>query len=416
MSERTRQSSKRNPVPETREEPAAATRDVVAAVTILILLAAFLYSTSSILSPFVSGGLLIFILAAGRGQDLRRRLLSGTIFILALWIFLQARLVFFPFIISLVLAFLLNPVVDWLEGKGLPRLPVVLIVLLVLLALAVAGGIILLPGLIHEIQTLIEKIPDLAAELVRQVKVNLKAVLDFLRVDSTRLQQELAGEIPARAEAVLSNLLRSISGVGALFGKLIYLILIPILTFYFLKDYHRVADWFLELIPRKKRSLVTFYQWRLNRILGGYIRGQVIVSSLVGLLTGVGLTLFHIPFAIIIGLMAGVLNFIPFVGLYVSLGLALLTAFFTPAPLVALLKIGFVFLVVQGLESYIISPKIVGDRVGLHPIAVILSVLIFAYFLGFWGLLVGVPTAALLKFLLDEWRRHLKWRELRAAE
>jgi predicted PurR-regulated permease PerM len=136
----------------------------------------------------------------------------------------------------------------------------------------------------------------------------------------------------------------------------------------------------------------------------------------VGVLTWFGLFLFSIPYAILIGIVAGLLNIVPFVGLYVSLGLALMSAIFTPVPHIAAIKILGVFVVVQSVEAYVISPKIVGDRVGLHPIAVIFSILIFSRFMGFWGLLIAVPAAALIKFALDERKRHQNWKELLAAK
>jgi len=244
------------------------------------------------------------------------------------------------------------------------------------------------------------------------IENNLSRLLASLKIDWMKIQQGLMEEIPSRAEKVLSNLSKGIAGIGTFVSQIFNIILIPILTFYFLKDYEQIHRWMLDFIPRKYRNIVTFYQWRLNRILGGYIRGQLIVCSIVGILTGAGLALFGIPFAILLGVVAGLLNIIPYIGLYISLGLALLTAFFTAGPLIAMLKIGGVFLFVQSLEGYIISPKILGKRVGLHPLAVIFSILVFARFFGFWGLIIGVPTAALIKFFIDEWKRRQKWKEI----
>ena len=244
-------------------------------------------------------------------------------------------------------------------------------------------------------------------------KLPMVIIKKFFRIDPTRFQQSLLEELPARAEQVLSNILKGITGIGALLGQVLNLILIPILTFYFLKDFDRVRTWALDFIPRGHRNICHFYLWRMNRILGGYLRGQLTVCTIVGLFTGLGLTLFNLPFAILLAFMTGILNIIPYIGLYISLGLALLTTFFTASPFVSMLKIAGIFLVVQASEAYVISPKIVGERVGLHPIAVIFSILVFSRFLGFWGLIIGVPTAALIKFLIDEWRRRQKWQEIR---
>ena len=117
-----------------------------------------------------------------------------------------------------------------------------------------------------------------------------------------------------------------------------------------------------------------------------------------------------------IGIETGILNFVPFVGFYISLAIALVPPLFMPNPLHAVVQVLIVFAVVQSIEGYVISPKIVGERVGLHPVVVIFSILIFSHFLGFWGLLIAVPGAALLKFLMNEWKRHQDWKELLAEK
>lgn len=344
--------------------------------------------------------------------SLGRRLFIGIAAVLLIWFFIHARGVLFPFIVSFVLAYLFKPLADRLEDRKVPRTLAVLILLILTLGILVLGGLILIPSLVKEIQELMGQIPKLAGQLADLIENNLSRLLASLKIDWMKIQQGLLEEIPSRAEKVLSNLSKGIAGIGTFVSQIFNIILIPILTFYFLKDYEQIRRWILDFIPRKYRNIVTFYQWRLNRIIGGYIRGQLIVCSIVGILTGAGLALFGIPFAILLGVVAGLLNIIPYIGLYISLGLALLTAFFTAGPLIAMLKIGGVFLFVQSLEGYIISPKIVGKRVGLHPLAVIFSILVFARFFGFWGLIIGVPTAALIKFLIDEWKRRQKWKEI----
>jgi predicted PurR-regulated permease PerM len=271
---------------------------------------------------------------------------------------------------------------------------------------------ILIPSLVTEIEDLIAGIPEVAKTVFDSIQTGLPRILKFLRIESSQLEQSLLEEIPSRVEGLFVNLLKGVVGVGAFLGQIFNLIIIPLLTFYFLKDFNRLKDAFLDIIPRKKRAICIFYAWRMNRILGGYLRGQLIVCVIVGIFTGLGLTLFRIPFALLIGVAAGILNIIPFVGYWITLGLCILTALFTPDVLLSLIKIVGVFMTIQVIEAYVISPKIVGERVGLHPLAVIFSVLVFARFLGFIGLLIAVPTTALLKFLLDEWRRRQKWKEI----
>ncbi len=389
---------------------------IIAAGLMVVLLAAFLWSTSEILSPILVGGFFLFVLGGLNEIPLARRLSAGIILVLVIWIFIKAQGVLFPFLVSFALAYLFDPLADWLERRGVPRTVAVLFLLVITLGILVLIGAILIPSLVGEIQDLIVQIPDLANKVATAVRNSLPHLLDFLKVDKARFQQSLLETFPSKAEQVLSNLLKGVTGIGAVLGQVLNFVLIPILTFYFLKDFNRIRIWVLGLIPSKYQNIFIFYLWRTNRILGGYLRGQLTVCTIVGVLTGAGLAALKLPFAVLLGFITGLLNLIPFIGLYISLGLALLTGFFTASPLIAMIKIGAIFLVVQASEAYVISPKIVGERVGLHPVAVIFSILIFSRFLGFWGLLIGVPTAALIKFLIDEWKRRQKWREYLAQK
>jgi len=391
-------------------------RRIIAAVAVFVLLAAFIWSTHQILSPILVGGFLLFLLAGLKEYPVARRLGLSIVLVLLVWFFIRAQGVLFPFLVSFILAYLFDPLADWLEKRYISRTLAVLFLLFLTLGLLILVGVILIPSLIIEIQDLISRIPNLANRVADTVQSNLPRLLEFFRIDSVQFQESLLETFPTRAEQILSNLLKGITGIGALLSQILNVILIPILTFYFLKDFNRIRETLLDFVPRKYRSVSIFYLWRTNRILGGYLRGQLTVCTIVGLFTGLGLAFFQLPFAILLGFLTGILNIIPYIGLYISLGLALLTGFFTPSPFISMLKIGGIFLAVQAAEAYIISPKIVGERVGLHPVAVIFSILVFSRFLGFWGLIIGVPTAALLKFLLDEWRRRQKWTEILAEK
>ncbi|MFH1943459.1 MAG: AI-2E family transporter [bacterium] len=387
-------------------------RRIVAGVAVFLVFAAFLWTTHGILSPILTGGLLLYLLMGLREYGIARRLVTCVILILLVWFVTQARGMLFPFFAAFILAYLFDPLVDLLERIHVPRTLATFFLLFFTAGVLVLVGMILIPNLMKEIQELIGRIDKLPDKVVAFVQKDLPRLLGFLNIDPQKLKQILLAKIPSNAELILSNLLKGVTGVGVFFGQIVNVVLIPVLTFYFLKDLDRIRGWAMNFVPRRHRSLCTFYMWRMNRILGGYLRGQIIVCTIVGVLTGLGLAVFHLPFAILLGVTTGILNIIPFIGLYVSLALALLTGFFTPDVLASMIKIGGVFLVVQMVEAYVISPKIVGERVGLHPVAVIFSILIFSRFLGLWGLIIGVPTAAAIKFLMDEWKRRQKWREM----
>lgn len=386
-------------------------RRILAGAAVFLLLTGFLWTTQQILNPILVGALLIFVLLGMKEFQLANRLIFIVVLLLLIWFFVNAQGVIFPFIVSFVLAYLFDPIIDWLEKKKVPRTLGALLLLIVSVSLVITIGAILIPRLVSEIQDLIRQIPQ-PGEIYSFINKNLNKLFERLHIDPASMNETLWAEIPVRIEQVLSNLLKGISGVGIFLGQIVNIVLIPILTFYFLKDFNRIRNWALDFVPRKYRHTIHFYQWRMNRIFGGYIRGQLIVCIIVGVLTGAGFAIFKLRFALLIGFITGVLNIIPYIGLYVSLTLALLTGFFNPPVLISMIKIAGIFLVVQMLESYAISPRIVGQRVGLHPIGVIFSILIFSRFLGFWGLIIGVPTAALIKFMVDEWKRRQKWREL----
>jgi len=383
---------------------------IIGIISLIILLTAFLWTTIEILSPLLIGILLLFMLYHLKDKAYSKPLALCISLILFFWILLQIKSILFPFVISFILAYLFDPVTDWLEKLKIPRILGTLILLMLTFGIIIIIGIFLLPGLINELHTLIKKIPEVSANLQNILKDNLTKFLHTFHIESGELEKSLSNKLPDSIEKILLSILTGLTSVGSFLGKLFYIILIPILTFYFLKDFEKIKNWIINIIPPKYKNHCHFYGWRFNRILGGYLRGQLIVCIIVGILTGVGFAVFNLPFALLIGALTGLLNIIPYIGLYLSLTLALLIGLLTPNIVISLVKIIGIFLIVQAIEAYIISPKIVGERVGLHPIAVILSILVFSNLFGFWGLLIGVPSAAVIKFLMDEWKRHQKWR------
>ncbi|HDQ45882.1 MAG TPA: AI-2E family transporter [bacterium] len=388
---------------------------ILASAAVAVMLGVFFWSARSVLSPLVVGGIVLFFLFGLWENPLARRLSGVIVIVMAVWIFLIAQSVFMPLIFAFVLAYLFNPLVDKLTGLKIPRIAGVVLVLLLALGSVVLIGAILIPSMVSEIQDLLRRSENMPERFMELVETTLPRVLRVLRIDPATLKERVADQMPTSIDQVFSGIQKGVSGAGNFLGQLLNLILVPVMTFYLLKDFSRLESWFMGLIPRQQRGVAVFYLWRFNRILGGYLRAQAIVCVFVGISTGLGLALFGIQFAVLIGVVTGLLNIVPFVGFYTSLVLVILIGLISPDPVTTVLKITGVFLVVQTIESYVVSPKIVGDRVGLHPVAVIFSILIFSRFFGFWGLLIGVPTAAVIKFFIDEWKRRQKRRELLEA-
>jgi predicted PurR-regulated permease PerM len=188
--------------------------------------------------------------------------------------------------------------------------------------------------------------------------------------------------------------------LGTVLTLLGYVFLTPILTFYLLRDWPSIVARLRDLIPTTYRDRVVAFATEYDRLLASYMRGQLIAAAAVGVLTWLGFMLLGFPYALLLGVVAGVFNVVPYMGLVASLIPALIIAIFSNDILWSLGKIGIVFAVVQVLDSAVLGPKIVGESVGLHPVWVILALSVFGFFLGFLGLLIAVPLAVLIKLLV----------------
>jgi predicted PurR-regulated permease PerM len=233
------------------------------------------------------------------------------------------------------------------------------------------------------------------------------AFLGRLPIDLEKLQNALLEDLPGKLQAVLGTVLKGAlnftATTSAVLGQLLNVILIPVLTFYFLNDGEKLWQQFvLRLFPAERRAGLQHKAQIADELMSGFLRGQVTVMAIVGVMTGIGMALVGVPYALFVGLMSGLLNIIPYLGLLISLILTLVVALFTANPVATMIKAAIVFAIVQGLEGSVISPKIVGEKVGLHPMIVILSVLVGAQFFGFWGLLLAVPVAAIINFFVNQ--------------
>jgi predicted PurR-regulated permease PerM len=180
-----------------------------------------------------------------------------------------------------------------------------------------------------------------------------------------------------------------------------YVFLTPILIFYLLRDWRNIERKLGELVPGPYRARVLGFAGEYDRLLARYLRGQLLAAGIVGTLTWLGFLIAGFPYALLLGVVAGVFNIIPYMGLVASLVPALVIALFSASPLVALLKIAIVFAVVQVLDGSVIGPRVVGEAVGLHPVWVLLALAVSGYFFGFVGLLIAVPLAVLVKLVLQ---------------
>lgn len=310
--------------------------------------------------------------------------------------------VLLPFVAGIALAYFLNPLADRLERHGVPRLVATLLVLGTFVFLFVLAVIIIVPLLGTQLLQFIQRIPEYFRLL--QELIVTEANQDWLRrmigtetLDLRKSVGDMVGQGAAWAGTFLQGLW---SGGRALLSLVAVLVLTPIVTLYLLLDWHSMVHKVDSWLPREHRSTIRDLAREIDEVLAGFIRGQAIVSLFLGAFYAVALTLVGLNFGLLIGVAAGLLNFIPYLGsttgLLIAGGVAV-AQFWPEWQWVA--AVVFIFLLGQFVEGYFLQPKMVGGRVGLHPVWLIFALFAFGYLLGFVGLLIAVPLAAVVGVL-----------------
>lgn len=331
------------------------------------------------------------------------RLLVGVLAVGLCWFVAEARTVFAPLVVAAILAYLGDPIVDWFEARRISRSLAILILLIPL-----GGGCALVlvwlgPLVAGELMRLIEKLPEAGNTVLEWGR----AVFERIPVATWDLGWEAyLGDFAEYAwvavRQVLTGALSVGKGLGAAMSFLSYAVLTPILTFYLLRDWDRILASFDRAVHSGQQKRVRRIARRLDEILGAYFRGQGLVCLATGALTAAGLLVLGVDFALLLGILTGLFNLVPVIGLIASVVPALAVAFLSPAPLITVIKVLAVFGAVQLLEQSLLSPRLVGDRVGLHPALVMLAILVFPIFMGFVGVLVAVPATAAIGVLFEE--------------
>lgn len=338
-----------------------------------------------------------------------------------------------PLFFAFIVAYIFDPVIDALERRRIPRMLAVIVLIVILIMGFLALPLILIPELVSEAQNLIQTTAhDLGTQRFDRLlnKLPLKTIVEqlgwappgngdfnprqvFAQHIGELIQQNAGKFIRAHAQeiagagkkasesalAIFSSLGNSVMTVILFFGNFAVFAFVAV---YLLKDYDRIIETIHDLLPKKHQGRICDIMNQIDIQLRAYLRGQISVCACLGIMYMTGFALSGVPFAIPLGLLGGIASFIPYMGLA-------LTAL--PAALLVLLQHGFdghiaglimTFLVAQGLEGYVITPKLVGSQVGLSPVWVVLAIMVFSTTLGFAGLLLAVPIAAILKVLLGE--------------
>ncbi|WP_332778221.1 AI-2E family transporter [Polaromonas sp.] len=305
-----------------------------------------------------------------------------------------------PFVVAAVLAYALTPVVNRLDALGQGRLPRVIAVLLVetlFLVLLLSLLLLIVPILAKEIPLMREQVPVLADRLNAGLTPWLAQFGIHVSLDVASIKAFVLKYLNANFEDAFGSLLSSLKLGGSVALAIVgNAVLIPVALFYLLMDWELFVARILELVPPHLRTAYDSFTDEADSVLGQYLHGQLLVMLAMAAFYAIGLALFRLDLALPIGIFTGLAMFIPYVGFGLGLLLALLAGLLQFASVKALVMVAVVYGLGQLLESLVLTPRLVGERIGLHPLAVIFALLAFGQMFGFVGVLVALPASAVL--------------------
>ena len=328
------------------------------------------------------------------------------------------RVIWLPVAFAAGLVFLLQPAVKTFERLRIPRVVGTILAFLVLLALILATVALVLPTVRDQAAELAEKLPDLyksGIDWARQFATSVGVDLDELLSQESI---ELWLNDPANQETIQNVLLGFGAGAGTFLRGvtegIAIVVLAPVLAIYILIDLERFKEGALDATPPKYREESAFVAGQVGTALGSFVRGQLLVSVIVGIASSIGMWLIDLPFWLIIGILAGFLNLIPFLGPIVGGALAVLVALLNGDPSQAVWAV-VIFVVIQQVDNHVITPMVQRARVNLSPLVIVLALIIGGSVAGLLGVLVAVPITAALRIIVGHvWRTRMlgeSWRE-----
>lgn len=310
-----------------------------------------------------------------------------------------------PFLVGALLAYLFDPVVDRLEAAKFGRTGAVVTVFLFMTALMVLTVLLLLPQLGRQVQVLLERVPMIIDLFEQRVVPLLESTLgtDMGSVDLGTLKSMLAGNWQQTGN-LMAQLVGGITRSGlAVLAWIANLVLIPVVLFYLLRDWDLMMARIRMLLPRYLEPKVALWAMECDEVLGAFIKGQLLVMLALGIIYATGLWLVGLDIALLIGMLAGLASIVPYMGFIIGILVAGIAAFIQFQDPMVLVWVGAVFAIGQALEGMVLTPLLVGDRIGLHPVAVIFAIMVGGQLFGFVGVLLALPVAAVIMVLL----RHL---------
>lgn len=318
------------------------------------------------------------------------------------WLLYLLSPILTPFVVSALLAYLADPLVDRLEARKIKRgLAVSIVFLLILLALLILA-VVILPQLENQISKLLKQIPI----YIEWTKTTLlpwfnERFGDYINLADIGQIQNLLSENWKQAGGTILGMLGKVSQSGiTLLGWAVNIVLIPVLTFYLLRDWDNLIAGIHMLLPRSIEPTVKKLATESDEMLGAFLRGQILVMIALGVIYTSGLMIIGLDFALLIGMFAGLVSFVPYLGLIIGILFAGIAAIMQFKGIDMLHWVALVFIAGQLIEGMFLTPKLVGDKIGMHPVAVIFAIMAGGQLYGFFGILLALPVASVVMVLV----------------
>jgi len=327
----------------------------------------------------------------------------GVVLLVGLFIVIGLGRWLAPMFVAIVFAYLLEALVVRLQKLGLPRMPAVVLVFLGFMALLVFLLIVVIPRISRQLTQLVQQFPDFLAK-------GQLALMDlperYPQLISDEQVQAMTTAISQELGVAGQHLLSwSLASLPVLIALVVFLVLVPVLVFFFMKDKDQMINWFVDFLP-SDRSLVNTVWIEAESQIANYVRGKVLEIFIVGSVTYVTLILLDLQYAVLLAALTGFSVLIPYIGAAVVTLPIALVAWFQWGWGVEFIQVMIAYGVIQALDGNVLVPLLFSEVVNLHPVAIILAILVFGGLWGFWGIFFAIPLATLVQAVLTAWPRH----------
>ncbi len=343
----------------------------------------------------------------------------GLIVVGVIFVIRSIEAVLFPVLISLLIAYLLDPTIDWLEERGFSRTNSILIFLGMGVIAVTVFVLVLYPTIANQVEKVGERLPQLVTTLETRTIPWAEKQFDTDLPDDvadavSEYSEIVRKQLPVVAKKVSEWAGSMVGAAGPLIASLLNIVMIPVFTFYFLRDFDVMRLKVADFIPKRRKKKILDRARRADEVVGAWFRGQIEVAGILAGLYAAGLGVLFWATGIgglsgvAIGLLTGLLNIVPYLGVFIGLTLSVLVVLIDFSGWGGIIGVAAVFGVVQVLEGYVITPKIVGEKVGLNPVTVIIVLLLGGEVLGLLGVLLAIPVAGVIRVLLPDIIREYK--------